>query len=65
MQRKEMRDMIDNFFKSYPVTQTELAKASGVTINTISEIILNKMPETKLQSRTIFKLKAGMAKWEK
>ena len=63
MLRKEMCDIIKDFLNTYPVSQTELAVASGVTKNTINEIVMNKNPKRKLQSKTAVKIKEGMRKW--
>lgn len=65
MLRKEMRNLIADFLVTYPVSQTELAKEAGVTINTINEIVTNRKPETKMQSKTVVKIKEAMRKWEK
>lgn len=65
MLRKEMRKLIADFLATYPVSQTELAQASGVSVNTINEIVTDKKPETKLQSKTAVKIKEAMRKWEK
>ena len=65
MKRNEMRELINAFLGAYPVSQTELAKEAGVTINTINEIVTNRKPETKMQSKTVVKIKEAMKKWEK
>lgn len=65
MLRKEMREEINRFLATYPVSQTELAQASGVSVNTINEIVTGRNPETKLQSKTVVKIKEAMRKWEK
>lgn len=65
MLRKEMRDEINRFLATYPVSQTELAKEAGVTINTVNEIVTGRNPETKLQSKTVVKIKEAMKKWTK
>lgn len=65
MQRKEMRDELNRFLATYPVSQTELAKAAGVSTNTINEIVTGRNPETKLQSKTVVKIKEAMKKWTK
>lgn len=65
MQRKEMCNELNRFFETYPVSQTELAKAADVSINTINEIVMGRKPETKLQSKTVVKIKEAMKKWTK
>lgn len=65
MQRKEMCNELNRFLTTYPVSQTELAKAADVSINTINEIVMGRKPETKLQSKTVVKIKEAMKKWEK
>ena len=62
MLRKEMRDIIIEFLRTHPVSQTDLAKAADVSINTINEIVTGKMPETKLQSKTVVKITEAMKK---
>lgn len=62
MLRKEMREEINRFLATYPVSQTELAKAADVSINTINEIVMGRNPETKLQSKTVVKIKEAMRK---
>lgn len=65
MLRKEMRNLIADFLATYPVSQTELARAAGVSTNTINEIVTGRNPRTKLQSKTVVKIKEAMRKWEK
>lgn len=65
MQRKEMCNELNRFLATCPVSQTELAKAADVSINTINEIVMGRKPETKLQSKTVVKIKEAMRKWEK
>lgn len=62
MLRKEMREVIVEFLHTHPVSQSDLARLSGVSMQTINEIVLGKSPDTKLQTKTENKIKEAMRK---
>lgn len=64
MQRKEMQSLIVNFLATHPVSQTDLAKAADVSINTINEIVTGKMPDTILQTKTEVKIMGAMRAYD-